>query len=164
MAVPRVSQEASNVESEGIDGSMLASMGGFRRARKVPAWRKLALGTWSMPSSPAAYGMLDLDCEAALAWCVRAREASGEKVTLTHLVGKAVAVAIASAPETNGFASFGRLMLRDTVDVFFQVAFFDRDAARRPRRARGRRGRTRTWPARRWRGWTRRASSTWRAS
>lgn len=107
---------------------MLASMGGFRRARKVPAWRKLALGTWSMPSSPAAYGMLDLDCEAALAWCARAREASGEKVTLTHLVGKAVAVAIASAPETNGFASFGRLMLRDTVDVFFQVAFFDRDA------------------------------------
>jgi pyruvate dehydrogenase E2 component (dihydrolipoamide acetyltransferase) len=78
-----------------------------------------------MPSSPAAYGVLDLDCEAALAWCARAREASGEKVTLTHLVGKAAAVAIASAPETNGFASFGRLMLRETVDVFFQVAFFD---------------------------------------
>jgi pyruvate dehydrogenase E2 component (dihydrolipoamide acetyltransferase) len=81
-----------------------------------------------MPSSPAAYGVLDLDCEAALAWCARAREASGEKVTLTHLVGKAAAVAIASAPETNGFASLGRLMLRDTVDVFFQVAFFDGEA------------------------------------
>jgi pyruvate dehydrogenase E2 component (dihydrolipoamide acetyltransferase) len=105
-------------------------MGGFRRASKVPAWRKLALTTWSMPSSPAAYGVLDLDCEAALAWCAREREASGEKVTLTHLVGKAAAIAIASAPETNGFASFGSLKLRETVDVFFQVAFFDKDAQR----------------------------------
>ena len=101
---------------------------GFTRAKNVPAWRKLALETWSMPSSPAAYGVLDLDCEAALAWCARMREESGEKVTLTHLVGKAVAIAIASAPETNAFASYGRLMLRKTVDVFFQVAFFDKDA------------------------------------
>jgi pyruvate dehydrogenase E2 component (dihydrolipoamide acetyltransferase) len=97
----------------------------FRSAKRLPTWRKLALETWSMPSSPAAYGVLDLDCEAALAWCARAREASGEKVTLTHVVGKAAAVAIASAPETNGFASLGRLMLRETVDVFFQVSFFD---------------------------------------
>ncbi len=108
---------------------MLWEAMGFRRAQRIPAWRKLALGTWSMPESPAAYGVLDLDCEAALAWCERARAASGEKVTLTHLVGKAAAVAIASAPETNGFASLGRLMLRETVDVFFQVAFFDRDAS-----------------------------------
>lgn len=101
---------------------------GFRSATRIPAWRKLALATWDMPSSPAAYGVLDLDCEAALAWCARAREASGEKVTLTHLVGKAAAIAIAAAPETNGFASFGRLKLRETVDVFFQVAFFDGEA------------------------------------
>jgi pyruvate dehydrogenase E2 component (dihydrolipoamide acetyltransferase) len=102
---------------------------GFHRANGLPAWRKLALGTWSMPSSPAAYGVLDLDCERALSWCARAHQATGEKVTLTHLVGKAAAVALASAPETNGFASLGRLILRDTVDVFFQVAFFDREDA-----------------------------------
>jgi pyruvate dehydrogenase E2 component (dihydrolipoamide acetyltransferase) len=103
-------------------------MSQFLPAGRLPAWRKLALGTWSTPSSPAAYGLLDLPCEAALTWCARTREASGEKVTLTHLVGKAAATAIASAPETNGFASFGRLRLRKTVDVFFQVAFFDRPA------------------------------------
>jgi pyruvate dehydrogenase E2 component (dihydrolipoamide acetyltransferase) len=104
-------------------------MTSFRRAEHLPAWRKLAMGTWRKPSSPTAYGLLDLDCEAALAWCAQAREATGEKVSLTHLVGKAAAISIASAPEANGFASFGRLMLRDTVDVFFQVAFFDRDAS-----------------------------------
>jgi pyruvate dehydrogenase E2 component (dihydrolipoamide acetyltransferase) len=100
----------------------------FHTPGPLPAWRKLALSTWSAPSSPAAYGVLDLDCEAALAWAARAREATGEKVTLTHVVGKAAAMAIATAPETNGFASFGRLRLRETVDVFFQVAFFDEEA------------------------------------
>jgi pyruvate dehydrogenase E2 component (dihydrolipoamide acetyltransferase) len=101
----------------------------FRSAANLPAWRKLALGAWGPPTSPTAYGVLDLDCENALAWAARARDATGEKITLTHLVGKAVAVAIASAPETNGFASLGRLMLRSSVDVFFQVAFFDHDHA-----------------------------------
>jgi pyruvate/2-oxoglutarate dehydrogenase complex dihydrolipoamide acyltransferase (E2) component len=103
-------------------------MAGFRPSGRIPAWRKLALSTWSAPSSPAAYGVLDLDCEAALAWVARAREVTGEKVSLTHIVGKAVAVAIASAPETNGFASFGRMRLRESVEVFFQVAFFDKEA------------------------------------
>jgi pyruvate/2-oxoglutarate dehydrogenase complex dihydrolipoamide acyltransferase (E2) component len=109
----------------------------FQRAKRLPAWRRLALETWSIPSSPAAYGVLDLDCEAALAWCARTREATGEKVTLTHVVGKAAAVAIGSAPETNGFASFGRLMLRPTVDVFFQISFFDADAKVADRGERG---------------------------
>ncbi len=102
-------------------------MSRFRAASHLPAWRKLALGTWAGPTNPTAYGVLDLDCEDALAWAVRAREATGEKITLTHIVGKAAALAMASAPETNGFASLGRLMLRDSVDVFFQVAFFDGD-------------------------------------
>ena len=102
-------------------------MSRFRAAVNLPAWRKLALGTWGAPSSPTAYGVLDLDCENALAWAARARETSGEKITLTHVVGKAAAMAIAAAPETNGFASLGRLMLRSSVDVFFQVAFFDDD-------------------------------------
>ncbi len=100
-------------------------MARFHAPDRLPAWRKLALSTWSAPSSPAAYGVLDLDCEAVLGWVERARAASGEKITLTHVVGRAIALAIASAPETNGFASMGRLRLRETVDVFFQVAFFD---------------------------------------
>ncbi|HEX8790840.1 MAG TPA: 2-oxo acid dehydrogenase subunit E2 [Polyangiaceae bacterium] len=109
---------------------------GFRRAPRIPAWRKLALTTWGHPSHPAAYGVLDLDCERALDWAARAREASGEKVTLTHVVGKAAAIAIAASPEANGFASFGRLMLRETVDVFFQVAFFDRERLKADERER----------------------------
>jgi pyruvate dehydrogenase E2 component (dihydrolipoamide acetyltransferase) len=97
----------------------------FRRAPRLPTWRQVALGTWSAPRNPTAYGTLDLDCERALSYVADLRRTSGERITLTHLVGKAAAVAIAEAPEVNGFASMGRLILRDTVDVFFQVAFFD---------------------------------------
>jgi pyruvate/2-oxoglutarate dehydrogenase complex dihydrolipoamide acyltransferase (E2) component len=100
-------------------------MAHFREQSKLPTWRKVALGTWSSPHDPTAYGTLELDCETALAYLDDLRQRSGEKVTLTHLVGKAAAMAIAEAPEVNGFVSRGRLVLRDTVDVFFQVAFFD---------------------------------------
>jgi pyruvate/2-oxoglutarate dehydrogenase complex dihydrolipoamide acyltransferase (E2) component len=107
-------------------------MAHFRPFDALPTWRRVALSAWNPPSDPTAYGTVDVDCEAALAYVARLREESGEKVTLTHVVGKAVAMAIASQPEVNGFASGGTLYLRDTVDVFFQVAFFDEGDEKRP--------------------------------
>jgi pyruvate/2-oxoglutarate dehydrogenase complex dihydrolipoamide acyltransferase (E2) component len=102
-------------------------MSAFHKHRSLPTWRKVALSAWGPPRSPAAYGMLDIDCEPALAYIERLRDASGEKVTLTHVLGRAVALAFAEHPEVNGFVSGGRLMLRDTVDLFFQVVYFDDD-------------------------------------
>ncbi len=81
------------------------------------------MAAWDAPRDPTAYGTLDLDCENALAYLAAVEARTGEKVTLTHLTGKAIAIAIAETPETNAFVSRGRLMLRDTVDVFFQVVF-----------------------------------------
>jgi pyruvate dehydrogenase E2 component (dihydrolipoamide acetyltransferase) len=107
----------------------------FREAPSLPTWRRIALGAWDPPRDPTAYGMLDLDVEPALAYLAGLREATGEKITLTHLVGKAIATAIAEHPEVNAFASRGRLMLRETVDVFYQVSFFDEAPAERARRA-----------------------------
>jgi pyruvate/2-oxoglutarate dehydrogenase complex dihydrolipoamide acyltransferase (E2) component len=97
----------------------------FRPSKKLSTWRRVALSAWHAPSDPTAYGTVELDCENALAYAARLRDSTGEKITLTHLVGKAVAMAIAAYPEVNGFPSHGRLMLRDSVDVFFQVSFFD---------------------------------------
>jgi len=101
----------------------------FHERRSLPTWRKVALSAWGAPRSPTAYGMLDIDCEPSLAYIERLRETSGEKVTLTHVLGRAVAIALAEHPEVNGFVSGGRLMLRDTVDLFFQVVYFDDDEA-----------------------------------
>lgn len=104
-------------------------MSAFHEVRSLPTWRKVALSAWGPPRSPAAYGMLDIDCEPALAYIDKLRASSGERVTLTHVLGRAIALAIAEHPEVNGFVSRGRLMVRDTVDVFFQVVFFDDDDA-----------------------------------
>jgi pyruvate/2-oxoglutarate dehydrogenase complex dihydrolipoamide acyltransferase (E2) component len=100
-------------------------MSRFHAEKGLSTWRKVALSTWGEPLNPTAYGILELDCGPALAYVAKLREASGEKVTITHLVGKIIALAIAAHPEVNGFVSMGRLMLRETVDIFFQVAFFD---------------------------------------
>jgi pyruvate dehydrogenase E2 component (dihydrolipoamide acetyltransferase) len=105
-------------------------MARFKTKKEVSTWRKLSFGTWGPPNSPTAYGALEVECDAALAYLVALRAESGEKVTLTHLAGKAVAIAIAESPEVNGFVSLGRLVLRDTVDIFYQVAFFDEAAPR----------------------------------
>ncbi|MGZ3477025.1 MAG: 2-oxo acid dehydrogenase subunit E2 [Polyangiales bacterium] len=69
------------------------------------------------------YGSLDIDADAALAAVRDLRAKTGARVTLTHLVGRAIALAIADRPEVNGIVRFGSLYRRETVDVFFQIAF-----------------------------------------
>jgi pyruvate dehydrogenase E2 component (dihydrolipoamide acetyltransferase) len=58
----------------------------------------------------------------ALAHLERVREETGVRVTVTHLVARGVALAIRQYPQLNGIVSRGRIMLRDTVDIFLQVA------------------------------------------
>ncbi len=58
----------------------------------------------------------------ALAYLERLREQSGVRVTLTHLVARGIALAIHQYPQLNGIVAGGRIMLRDTVDIFLQVA------------------------------------------
>jgi pyruvate/2-oxoglutarate dehydrogenase complex dihydrolipoamide acyltransferase (E2) component len=114
-------------------------MARFHSEKGLSTWRKVALSTWGEPVNPTAYGVIDLDCEPALTYIAKLRETSGEKITLTHLVGKIIALTIAQHPEVNGFVSYGRLMLRDTVDIFFQVAFFDDEVGKTgPRESRNR--------------------------
>lgn len=97
--------------------------GGFRKQRELSAWRALALHTWDKPSDPTVYGALELDATNALAYVEALREATGLHVTITHLVGKAVALAIAERPDVNAVIRRGRhIYLRDTIDIFFQVA------------------------------------------
>jgi pyruvate dehydrogenase E2 component (dihydrolipoamide acetyltransferase) len=58
----------------------------------------------------------------ALAYVERLREETGVRVTVTHLVARGVALALRQYPQLNGIVARGRIMLRDTVDIFLQVA------------------------------------------
>jgi pyruvate dehydrogenase E2 component (dihydrolipoamide acetyltransferase) len=84
----------------------------------------VSLHAWGRPSDPTVYGILEVDAGPALDYVRRLREASGEHVTITHLVGKAVALAIRERPAVNAVVRRGRkVYVRESVDVFFQVAF-----------------------------------------
>jgi pyruvate dehydrogenase E2 component (dihydrolipoamide acetyltransferase) len=87
-----------------------------------PLRRKLAIATWDAPREGNIYGKLMVDATEALAYVEHLRATSGEKVTLTHLIGKAVAMGLAASPGLNGVIRFGRYVPHTGVDLSFLVA------------------------------------------
>jgi len=95
----------------------------FRRAERPSSWRRLAVHVWSAPTDPTVYGVLEVDMRRSLAY-LEALNAipGGARVTPTHLVIKAIAKAIAETPAANAIVALGRVYLRDSVDIYCQVA------------------------------------------
>lgn len=83
--------------------------------------RKLAIASWDAPREGNIYGKLTVDASEAQAYIAWARETTGEKVTITHLVGRAVGEALKQAPSLNGRIAWGAYHPHDTVDVSFLV-------------------------------------------
>src|SRR5689334_18464953 len=98
-------------------------MARFRRVRRLSSWRRISVHAWAEPSDPTIYGLIEIDAQNALDYCKAQSQLSATKVTLTHLVGKAVAEAIALRPEVNAVVRRGHYIYeRNSIDVFFQVA------------------------------------------
>jgi len=95
----------------------------FTRAERLSSWRRIALHLWSDPRDPTVYGNLEIDMSRALDYLEQVNELAGTiKITVTHLVAKAIAKAIAAHPQANGIVAGRRIYLRDSVDVYCQVA------------------------------------------
>lgn len=90
-----------------------------------PLRRKLAIATWRPSRSGNIYGKLTVDATEALAYLDQVRARSGEKVTITHLVGRAVAQALSVEPSLNGRIRFGKFIPHDDVAITFLVAMED---------------------------------------
>jgi pyruvate dehydrogenase E2 component (dihydrolipoamide acetyltransferase) len=89
---------------------------------KMSVRRKLAIASWSAPREGNIYGKLSLEATQALRYIEHLRATSGEHVTITHFVGKAVGMALAACPSLNGRIVWGRFEPHKTVDVAFLVA------------------------------------------
>ena len=89
--------------------------------KKIRGWRKIAAATWGPPNDPQIYGDLDIDATSLLAFIDDARDA-GERVTVTHVVGKAVAYALAQHPDLNVRMYRGHFVQRPSIDIFFIVS------------------------------------------
>lgn len=76
---------------------------------------------WRAPDDPQIYGALEIDATAMQQFMQQCRDL-GHKVTPTHLVGRAVALALREVPDLNVRIHGGRAYPRRSVDVFFITA------------------------------------------
>jgi hypothetical protein len=95
---------------------------GARRSRRVVGWRKLAGAAWSPPADPQFFGAMDIDAAGLLAYAELLRERTGTHVTMTHLIGRAVAHGVSVVPALQQRLARGREHPRESIDIFFIVA------------------------------------------
>lgn len=93
--------------------------------RDLSNFRRVALGTWQTTYDPSVYGTLDIRMEKALQYIEEFREKTGKRLTITHLVVKAAAMALKEMPDANAILRFNRIYLRKNISIFFQVAMTD---------------------------------------
>lgn len=93
----------------------------------LSSFRKVAIGTWRTVGDPSVYGSLDLRVDEALRYIEAFRAATGRRLTLSHMMAKAVGTVLAEEPDANAILRFNRIYLRKEVKVFFQVAMEDPD-------------------------------------
>lgn len=91
-------------------------------SRPLHGWRKLAGAAWGAPNDPQFYGELEVDATGLLDLERSLREHTSVHVTLTHLVGRAVAHGLTAVPEIGMRLAHGREYARESIDVFFIVA------------------------------------------
>ncbi len=91
-------------------------------AKKLSAWRRMALASWAEPRESTVYGMLEINAAPSLGYLNQLRERTQERVTITHVVTKALAHALAKHPECNAYVRRGRIFVRDDVDILLLVA------------------------------------------
>jgi pyruvate dehydrogenase E2 component (dihydrolipoamide acetyltransferase) len=89
---------------------------------RLSPFRKVALGTWSDPRDPQIYGSLVVRMETALGYLEEISRRTGIRVTVTHLVVKAIGQALVACPEANVLLRWGRPHRRRSVDVSVLVA------------------------------------------
>jgi len=75
--------------------------------------RKVAIATWDPPSSPEMFGKHTLDMTAAIEFM----KGYPEKLTLTHLIVKAIGKVMRRCPSLNGRIVLGSFKPNPTIDV-----------------------------------------------
>ncbi|MDH4281118.1 MAG: 2-oxo acid dehydrogenase subunit E2 [Myxococcales bacterium] len=90
--------------------------------KNLSSWRRMAAVAWSPPDDPTIYGTIDLDMTNALAFLPKESERTGEHLTVTHLVTKAIADTLGAHPDCNCVIRRGRIFERDDVDISVLVA------------------------------------------
>lgn len=87
----------------------------------VSGWRNMALVSWKEQGDPQVYGRMEVDMENALAYAEELKASGQGSVSPTHLVVRAVALALQHHPRANAIIRLARIYQRESVDIFCQV-------------------------------------------
>ncbi len=95
----------------------------FEREKNPSSFRRIAAAMWDRPSDPTIHGFVDIDVTGTLRFIDGFRRESGLKLTMTHVVARAVARAFGEHPELNAKVRLaGRVERRRSVDLVVSVA------------------------------------------
>lgn len=94
----------------------------FHPRSRPSMWRKMSFANWGASKDPQVYGRVELDMQGAMAYAKKLSEESETKITPTHLIVRAVALALKKFPDTNVLIRWNQARFRKHVDVFCQVA------------------------------------------
>lgn len=95
------------------------------KKKDVSSFRKLAIGTWQTAYDPTVYGTMRIRMDKALQYIERFRETHGVRLTVTHLVAKAVAEGLKRCPDANAILRFNKIYLRDHITLSVLVVQTD---------------------------------------
>ncbi|MEJ7706771.1 MAG: 2-oxo acid dehydrogenase subunit E2 [Nocardioidaceae bacterium] len=98
---------------------------GLRAQQRVATRRRIAVASWRPSNDGRIYTRMAIDASALLAYVAQARERTGAHVTITHVVGVALARALVHVPEVQARVVFGRVKTFETCDISFAVDVLD---------------------------------------
>ena len=93
--------------------------------KDVSSFRKMAIGTWQTAYDPTVYGTMRIRMDKAMEYIEKFREVHGVRLTVTHLVAKAVAEGLKRCPDANAILRFNKIYLRDKVTLSVLVVQAD---------------------------------------
>ncbi len=91
----------------------------------VSSFRKIAIGTWQTAYDPSVYGTMEIRMDEAMRYIAAFRERTGKRVTVSHLMAKAMGEVLREVPDANAILRWNRVYLRKRIAVFFQVVMTD---------------------------------------
>jgi len=83
--------------------------------------RRVAVATWRPSRDGRIYTRMAIDVTATLAYIEDVRARTGERITVTHVLGAALGRAIRAVPEVRGRVFAGRILPFETCDIGFAV-------------------------------------------
>lgn len=85
-------------------------------------WRKISIGSWKIVGDSSVYGLFEINVDEIQKLIKKFNEKNNQKLTITHVIGKALAMAVNKNPDINSIVRWGKIYPRKSVDVFFHIA------------------------------------------